>query len=165
MKTTSQVWLTILILAGSFSATGDTLPADVARLISERRRELDRIEDRFVREMEKVKLRYARAGDLEKARLIESTIEDLTQDRPVDPAGLEGVWKVTSSANKDWFEVVTIKGGVVSIRKHRQKVLIIGNEIILVYPNDYDRLRISADPDVMRGPNSGGAARTYTRVK
>ncbi len=111
-----KLQLTIILL-GLFqaSASAQSLPDDAQELLKKQQVAIARLDETLNRELEKVKLRCMKDGDLEGANAVDSVIKDpekLPADAASDPL-VGTVWHFLGSGRDKINEVEFLKGGKV----------------------------------------------------
>jgi len=182
-KSLKIVVLTLLITPQVFSSLfGAELPHAVRTLVEKRQDAISRIDNVFVQELEKIKVNYTKAGDLESANMVAELIKKTKEgDRGFSVDGndsamslerkLVGKWLIYDTDNpKVWSGVITIsedlaysvdgKFGAAGYQKGNV-VLKKENNKIIIGPYEFNVANISTGKIFTR--NAG--MRTMERVK
>jgi hypothetical protein len=147
-------------------------PSDVQWLVSKRNEAVARIDQTFVEELGKLKVKYTKAGDLENANTVAALIKQTKESNREEGFSLDGEWRY--QIYEDYGDVRS------SVRRFKGKNLIDehGRAHPWVYENDGITIKWNSssthfekiildhkNPDVIKGINSGGNRFSYTRIK
>jgi hypothetical protein len=157
----------IFLSAASPCIAAEKIPLQLQTLIDGRTKAIERIDIKFVEELNKLKVSYTKAGDLESANLVAKII---LETRPMDLVkgiNLDGKWKVQTGtvANKVTRE---FRGDVlIDDTGARRPVERDGSTVTISWgPGWFERLVIDPDnPDVLQGQNHDGTKITYIRIR
>ncbi len=143
MKTTLILFLSALAILPL--RAGDKLPADVQRLLEARDREVKRINDRFVRDLEEVRNRYERSGNVEIVKRIDNLFG-------TGKFVLEGKWQMYNRGQKE-NGLREFRDGVMHFNGKEFPVSVHGQVIRITWGRHFEVLAVSEDPRVMLGTN------------
>ena len=170
--------LTFLIMAQGFcTLRGAELPHQVQALVEKRQSAISKINVVFIQELERIKINYTKAGDLDNANLVAGLITQAKQDdflteKPLKEQ-LVGKWMIYDTKYpKVWSGVVTITEdlryscqgtfGTTNNQSSTGKVAISKDKIILgIY--EFEASGISSGKLFASLPN--GDPRTLERIK
>jgi len=160
--------LIIVILAQTCSASfGAELPQQVQRLTKKRQAAINKINDAFVNELEKIKTNYTKAGDLENANLVAALIKQTEGSISKEQFPLVGEWRYRTDG-----EAVSVvrrfEGNKFFDQTGIRRDYVLTNDGITIWWNSSQFEKIILDPqtpDFLKGVNHTGARFTYTRIK
>ncbi len=82
MKVPACLLASVLMLG---LATAQELPNDLARLKEQREKQIAKIDEIYVQQLQKLKTKYMRAGDLDSANLVDGMIKEFDVIPPKEP--------------------------------------------------------------------------------
>ena len=89
-----------LVILGVTRVVGGELPSDVQTLVTQRSTAIERIDEKFIEELEKSKLRYTKMGNLEVANQIQALMQEVGKNAATKEfiaSDLIGKWNVVYS--------------------------------------------------------------------
>ena len=145
------------------STPGSELPTDVQNLISKREKAIAEIDRIYVRELEELKVKYTKAGDLDSANAIVSLIEKALVNE-VSP--LEGEWIYRRTGTNDKGTEYRISGDFLISSAKRFKFTREAGQLVVDFQGKGNMLRFRIiDENTMRGKNYYGNAYEFVRVR
>ena len=164
-----KTFISICFLSSLFAgySSGSKLPSDVKQLLSNRNDAVARIDEIFVKELEKLKVKYAKMGDLESANktvnLIEKYSKETLKTRPKIEDELIGRWLVSSSTgwSREFHFMPNgkLNGGEWSIVNN-------GKKLVCKWPRgEADTFDLPPVDSVLSGISPAGKKLTATKVK
>jgi hypothetical protein len=131
MKASDLLLVALLGVTKSTSADPITpqppLPAEIQQLQQRRNEEVAKIDDLYVQALERNKLKYSKAGDLEKANLVQALIDQLRGKEQVSPEStparellLKSRWLIKATDGKLDYKISFREDGVV-VREDTQE--------------------------------------------
>jgi hypothetical protein len=166
LSATIFILLSTLVLALPISF-GAEMPQGIQTLIDKRQDAIGKIDKMFIQELEKVKIAYVKAGDLEKANLAAELIKNTSRSRDNEAFSLDGEWRHRNDGD-DRSVVRRFKGKKLIDEHGVEHRFVFENDGITITWDSHQFEKIIIDrgnPDVMKGVNSQGARFTYTRIK
>lgn len=180
-----RVILIIVIFTQTYSASSGELPQQIQKLDEKRQKAISKINEVFVNELDKIKMNYTKAGDLENANLVADLIKQTMTDdseNGISRGGesdlgslkdkVVGKWMVYDTKRPDvWRGIVTITAdltyscqGSFGTDKETKGTVTIEKEKskMLIGPYEFNIANISSGKIITRG---GGVARTMERIR
>jgi hypothetical protein len=116
MKTTLST--VILILLSAVFSMGEELPIDIQSLLNKRNQAVAKIDQTLVQELEKLKVKYTKAGELDSANATVVLIENYKAKEPdvgnlpVFPNEIFGKsFSWTANGRNDGYQLIILEGG------------------------------------------------------
>lgn len=167
------------LLALATFAPAKELPEDVQILINKRDNAISQINIKFVEELEKLKVKYTKSGDLDSANaivaLIEKTPDNLLNKGPVgqlvkqpakeDLISLDGKWLYRKGNATDGGTECRISGGYLIRPDGRSKMEQKNGQVIIDFGKGVVHRFDIINEDTLRGKNNYGNTYQYVRVK
>ena len=164
----------LLFIALSLSSYAvESLPDAAQNLLKKRQEAVDRLDVRLNKELEKVKLRCMKDGDLDGANTVEALIKspDKSLENDAKDPLVGSVWNFRGVNRQKINEFRFLKGGKVkceSSYKHATWRRLDKNNILFSYGTDasYIVFRVSdANNKIMSGHHYSGRSRSIQRIK
>ena len=164
-----KTFISICFLSSLFAgySSGSELPSDVKQLLSNRNDAVARIDEIFVQELEKLKVKYAKMGDLESANktvdLIEKYSKETLKTMPKIEDELIGRWLVSSSTG--WRGALHFMPSG-KVNDGKWSIVNNGKKLVCKWPNGKaDTFDLPPVDSVLSGINPAGKKLTATKVK
>jgi hypothetical protein len=172
MKTAMMPYLMHIfrfLLLTTFISAND-LPEDVQRLISKRDLAIAQIDIRFVEELDKLKVKYTKAGDLDAANAIVSLIEKtpvkVMDNVPAKEAhlSLDGKWLYRRGSATEGGTECRISGRYLIRPNGRHKIEQKEGQVTIDFGGGVVHKFDIIDENTLRGKNHFGNTYQYVRV-
>ena len=148
-------------------SSGAELPSDVKQLLSKRNEAVAKIDEIFLKELEKLKVKYTKQGDLESANKTVDLIEKYSQESPKTVPKIEdeliGRWigRTSSGLSPEYF---FMRNGNVNDGKWR--IANNGKKLVCTWPDGTsDTFDLPPVNNVLSGISSRGPTITATKMK
>lgn len=96
------------LLISSSAAIADELPYEIERIQNQRKAAIKKIDDIYVKELQKLKSKYLKESKLDRANIVDELIEEvkLTQDSTDPMRSIVGSWK----AQQGTYTITNVEG-------------------------------------------------------
>jgi|GEM_PF-6213000 len=156
-------FIILICLICSFSlafSSEKELPSEVQWLVSKRKEAVAKVDQAFVEELEKLKVKYTKTGDLEKANLVVTLIKQTKSIDGEEKISLDGKWLVNEKVTR------TFSGNTMIDQDGKQHSWAYQNGVITIQiGKSWEKLQFDPkNPDVLKGVNNSGTPHVYKRI-